>query len=421
MTGMHPGHAVVRNNRSTPPEGQHPLPDETVTLAELLVDSGYVTGAFGKWGLGGPASSGEPLRQGIVRFFGYNCQGVAHNYYPTFLWSDDQRVMLNNPEFSAHQKLPDGADPNDPVSYAGFQGSDYAPDLIGEQALRFVRDNRDKPFFLYYPTTVPHLALQVPDDSLKEYRQAFSDDPDDPPYPGGNGYLPHRTPRAAYAAMVTRMDREVGRLIDLVHELGLEEKTIFIFTSDNGPTYDRLGGSDSDFFHSAGPLRGLKGSLYEGGFRVPCIVRWKGKIEPGTVSDRVTGFEDWLPTVLELTGQEDAIPNEIDGISFASTLWGELQPPREFLYREFPAYGGQQCVRMGDWKGIRQNLAPRGKNARPNYHIELYNLAADVGETKDVSAEHPEIVAQIEAIMLREHSPSTDFAFPALDELAATR
>jgi arylsulfatase A-like enzyme len=411
MTGMHPGHAAVRNNREVKPEGQHPIPPETVTLAEILKEQGYVTGAFGKWGLGGPGTTGDPLNQGIVRFFGYNCQGVAHNFYPTYLWSNDQRVSLDNPEFSAHQKLPEGADPHDPASYAQYQGREYSADLIAEQARKFVRDNKDKPFFLYFPTTVPHLALQVPEDSLAEYQKAF---PDDPPYTGGGGYLPHRTPRAAYAAMITRMDAEVGRLIDLVAELGLEERTIFVFSSDNGPTYSRLGGTDTDFFHSAGPLRGLKGSLYEGGFRVPGIVRWKGKIEPGA-SDRVTGFEDWLPTLLTLIGAAEAIPQNLDGVNFAPTLLGQSQPPRPFLYREFPAYGGQQCVRMGNWKGIRQNLIARGKNAQPNYHIELYNLAEDLAETTDVSAAHPDIVAQIEEIMRREHTASEAFPFPALD------
>lgn len=287
-----------------------------------------------------------------------------------------------------------------------------------------MRDNQTRPFFLYFPTIVPHLALQVPDDSLAEYQKEFRDDP---PYVGGNGYLPHRTPRAAYAAMITRMDREVGRLIDLVEDLGLAEQTIFVFSSDNGPVYDRLGGTESDFFHSAGPLRGLKGSLYEGGFRVPGIVRWKGTIEPGQQSDRVTGFEDWLPTVLELIGAKESTPDPLDGISFAPTLLGRDQPPRPFLYREFPAYGGQQCVRIGDWKGVRQNLTavnkPNAKKVRPqnavsNKQVELYNLADDIGETKDVSADHPEIVAQIEAVMRREHTPSSDFPFPALDATA---
>ncbi len=415
MTGLHPGHAEVRNNRGMQPEGQFPLSPEAVTLADLLRERGYATGAFGKWGLGGPGTSGEPLKQGVLRFFGYNCQSVAHNYYPTYLWSDDQRIPLHNPAFASRQSLPAGADPNDPASYKAYQGNDYAPDLIAEQTLQFVRDNRSRPFFLYYPTIVPHLALQVPEDSLKEYQMAI---PDDPPYAGGNGYLPHRTPRAAYAAMITRMDQGVGRLIDLIAELGLDEHTIFVFTSDNGPTYDRLGGSDSDFFQSAGPFRGLKGSLYEGGIRVPCIVRWKGVVKGGAVSDRVTGFEDWLPTILDLVGAEGSVPPDVDGISFAPTLRGAPQPARSFLYREFPAYGGQQCVRIGDWKGVRQNLIPAGKKGQVDHRIELYNLAEDIGETTDVAASHPEIVAQMADVMRREHAPSEAFPFPALDRLA---
>ncbi|MBW3596012.1 MAG: arylsulfatase [Planctomycetes bacterium] len=414
MTGMHPGHAIVRTNREIKPEGQHPLPPESVTVAELLKEQGYTTGAFGKWGLGPPGSSGDPLHQGFDRFFGYNCQRVAHNYYPTYLWSNDERVELKNEAFSPYQKLPEGADPHDPASYRGTHGVEYAPDLIAEQARQFVRDNRDRPFFLYYPTIVPHLALQVPEDSLEEYASAF---PEDPPYVGGHGYLPHRTPRAAYAAMVTRMDAQVGRLMDLVEELGLTERTIFIFSSDNGPAYDQLGGTDSDFFESNGPLRGHKGSLYEGGIRVPCVVRWKGRIEAGSISDRVTGFEDWAPTLLDLTGAAKAIPAEMDGISFAPTLLGKSQPPRPFLYREFPSYGGQQSVRIGDWKGIRQNLAPRGKKDKPDLDIELYNLAEDVGETTDVSAEHPAVVAQMEELMRSQHTPSEAFPLPALDNL----
>ncbi|NWG13843.1 MAG: arylsulfatase [Acidobacteria bacterium] len=411
MTGMHPGHAFVRNNREVKPEGQWPIPSDTVTLAKLLKSRGYTTGAFGKWGLGGPGSTGDPLKQGIDRFYGYNCQRVAHNYYPTHLWDDARRVKLNNPEFSAHQKLPENADPKDPRSYVAYSGADYAPDLITEQALRFIRDNRDRPFFLYYPTTVPHLALQVPEESLREYLGKW----DDPPYTGDRNYLPQFAPRAAYAAMVTRMDREVGRIAALVKELGLEESTIFIFTSDNGPTYNRTGGSDSEFFRSAGIFRGLKGSLYEGGHRVPCIVRWAGRIAAGSTADRVTGFEDWLPTLLELAGTVEAIPAGIDGISFAATLLGKNQEPRPFLYREFPAYGGQQCVRIGDWKGIRQNLQPSDKNTKPNMHIELYNLREDPSETRDLSEKHPDIVARIAKIMREQHTPSKDFPFPALD------
>ncbi|REK19635.1 MAG: N-acetylgalactosamine-6-sulfatase [Planctomycetota bacterium] len=413
MTGKHPGHAFIRNNRSVKPEGQYPIPADTITLARLLDEQGYATGGFGKWGLGPPRSHAAPTRQGFDRFYGYICQGVAHNYYPTYLWSDEDRVELDNPAFSAQQRLSPDDDPSDPASYRRFSGQDYAPDLIGQQALEFVRRHQDEPFFLYVPTTVPHLALQVPDDSVAEYRGAFPEEP----YTGDRRYLPHREPRAAYAAMITRMDRDMGRIIELVKKLGLDEDTIFVFSSDNGPLYDALGGTDTEFFASAGELRGRKGSLYEGGNRVPTIVRWKGHIAPDSTSDRVSGFEDWLPTIMELVGAESVIPPEIDGISMAPTLLGESQPPRPFLYREFPAYGGQQCVRLGDWKGVRQNLKPRQNGAEPDLTIELYNLAEDVGETRNVAAEHPEIVAQIEKIMRQQHTPSAEFAFPALDEL----
>ncbi|MEX2172940.1 MAG: arylsulfatase [Pirellulaceae bacterium] len=412
MTGKHPGHAFIRNNRSTPPEGQWPIPDDTVTLAELFKQLGYATGGFGKWGLGGPTSDGRPSRQGFDRFFGFNCQGVAHNHYPTYLWDNDEKVPLNNSPFASKQTLPPDADPNDPASYAGFTGRDYSMDLITQQAVKFVRDHRDEPFFLYYPTIIPHLALQAPADALAEYEGAFPEEP----YVGGRGYLPHRTPRAAYAAMISRMDRHVGQIIQQVADLGLTEETIFVFTSDNGPLYDKLAGTDEEFFQSAGELRGRKGSLYEGGIRVPTIISWKGKIAAGTSSDRVTAFEDWLPTLLELVGAKEQTPAEIDGISFAASVRGESQPARPFLYREFPAYGGQQMVRIGDWKGVRQNLLPRGRNAQPNLTIELYDLKSDPHETKDVAAEHPDVIKKIEKVMRDEHTPSADFPFPPLDE-----
>jgi arylsulfatase A-like enzyme len=413
MTGKHTGHALVRDNLSTPPEGQHPLPPGTVTLPGLLKKYGYATGAFGKWGLGGPGSTGEPNKQGIDRFYGYLCQGKAHNFYPPYLWENDRKVLLKNPEMKLPDKLPPGADPKDPASYKAYVGKEYSADLIFEQARRFVRDNKDRPFFLYVPTTLVHLALQVPDDSLAEYKGKW----DDPPYQGGNGYLPHYAPRAAYAAMVTRLDREAGRIFDLVKELGLDEQTLFIFSSDNGPLDNRYAGTDSEFFESTGGLRGYKGSLYEGGFREPCIVRWKGHIAPGTTSDRVTGFEDWMPTLLELIGKPEATPRDIDGISFAPTLLGKKQDPRPFLYREFPSYGGQQAVRLGDWKGIRQNLLPRGKSkAKPDLHTRLYNLKEDPRETTDVSEKHPEIVARIERIFQEQHTPSKTFRIPVLDD-----
>ncbi len=412
MTGKHPGHAFIRNNKELQPEGQHPIPAGTITLAKLFKQQGYGTGAFGKWGLGGPGSTGDPLKQGIDRFFGYNCQRHAHNFYTTYLWDNDQRVQLGNPEIAIPQKLPDGADSNDVASYRPYSGVKFSADLIFEQARQFIREHREQSFFLYVPTTIPHLALQVPEDSVAEYRGLWSD----PPYPGGNGYLPHHSPRAAYAAMITRMDREIGRIMNLIAELGLDDNTIFVFTSDNGPLNDRFAGTDTDFFQSAGPLRGRKGSLYEGGFRVPTIVRWKGQIAPSTVSNRVTGFEDWLPTLMDLIGAAGSAPSEIDGISFAPTLRGQSQVPRPFLYREFPGYGGWQSVRVGDWKGVRQNLNPRGKNAPPpRMELELYNLKDDIGETKNVALHHAEIIGQMERILRDQHTPSEVFPVMALD------
>ena len=412
MTGKHPGHAFIRNNNSTPPEGQYPLPEGTVTLARLLRSLGYASGAFGKWGLGGPGSSGMPDKQGFDRFFGYNCQGKAHNSYPPSLWDNDRVVKLDNADIKLPDKLPPGADPKDPANYKAYQGKEYSADVIAEQARKFIRDNKDRPFFLYVPTTVPHLALQVPSDSLAEYVGKW----DDPPYVGGKGYLPHHSPRAAYAAMVTRMDREVGRIMALIVELGLDDDTIFIFSSDNGPLNDRFAGTDSEFFNSTRGLRGFKGSLYEGGIRVPCIVRWNGRIPAGSTSERVTGFEDWLPTLLELTGNAKAVPRDIDGIGFVPTLFGKAQEARPFMYREFPGYGGQQLVRMGDWTGIRQNLAPNKKAAAPKLKTELYNLRDDLGQMKDVAADHADVVAAIERLFREQHVPSAAFPMAVLDK-----
>ena len=414
MTGLHPGHAYIRENRQAKgyTEGQEPVPAGYLKLPHSFKSLGYALGGFGKWGLGPIQSSGDPLRQGFDRFFGFNCQAVAHNYYPTYLWDNDTKVPLDNPKFSAHQKLPPDADPNDPASYAGYKGKVYAPDIIGRQALEFIRQNKDRPFFLYYATTVPHLALQVPDDSLQEYAGKFPEEP----YKGDRGYLPCLQPRATYAAMITRMDREVGRVVALIRELGLEDDTIFIFTSDNGPLYDRLGGTDTDFFNSALGLRGRKGAFYEGGFREPSVVRWKGHIAEGQTSQRVTGFEDWLPTLLELAGAKDALPQGIDGLSFAPTLLGQEQAERPFLYRESPGYGGQQSVRVGDWKMVRTHLnpAPKAKKQKAGA-IELYDLAHDPNETTDVAAQHPDVVKKLAAIMKREHVPSPIFKIRALD------
>ena len=415
MTGKHPGTATVRNNRSMlpqgEPEGQHPIPASEVTIAEALAPAGYVSGAFGKWGMGNTTSTGSPDKQGFERFFGYNCQGVAHSYWPETLWSDLKKVRLNNrPPVPGHANLPKGSDPKDPASYEVFKGEDYAPDRINAQALEFVRKNKERPFFLYYPTIIPHVALHVPDEETEPYLALGWNDP---PFTkqGQSGYTPHFTPRAAYAAMITRMDSYMGRVFDLLDELGLQDNTIVVFTSDNGATY--LPEVDYEFFDSVGPLRGMKGSLYEGGIRVPLIVRWPGKVAEGTTSDFRTGLEDWLPTLLDLVDADLEVPKGVNGVSLADTLLGNAQPEREFLYREFPAYGGQQAVWKGKWKGIRQNMLNK-KNPNP-LKTELYDLSADISESKDVAAEHPEVVAKIEALMKSERVPSAVFKFAPLD------
>lgn len=385
MTGRHGGHAYIRDNKEVQPEGQWPIPAETLTVAELLKAKGYATGAFGKWGLGFVGSDGDPNKQGFDEFYGYNCQRQAHNFYPEYLWRNDQKVRLEG-------------------NTRGLTGKHYSHDLIEGEALDFIRRHKEQPFFLYVPFTIPHLALQVPDDSLAEYLGKW----DDPAYDGKNGYLPHPHPRAAYAAMVTRMDRSVGRILQLVKELGLDDNTIIMFSSDNGPTYDRLGGSDSAFFESAGIFRGLKGSVYEGGIRVPLIARWPGRIKPGTTSDLPAVFYDVLPTLCDLAGAKS--PRETDGLSFVPALTGKgRQRKHEFLFWDFNGYGGQQAVRLGDWKAVRQNIA------KGNLRIELYNLATDPGEKQDVAERNPAIVKRMEKIMRAGHEPSVLFPVKALD------
>ncbi len=390
MTGKHPGHAAIRDNRETKPEGQWPLPAEELTLFEHLKSAGYVTGAFGKWGLGGPGSVGEPLKQGVDRFYGYNCQAHAHSYYPAYLWDNDQRVPLNNhPPIPGHAKFPAEADPTDPRSFDRFKGTDYAPDRIHQQALAFIAENRERPFFLYYPSIMPHVALQVPDNHLKPY---LDQNWVDPPFVEANGlgYTPHFTPRAAYAAMISALDKQVGEVVQAIDDAGLAEHTLIVFTSDNGTTHlkDEV---DYEFFQSVGELRGLKGSLYEGGIRVPALVRWPGKVPAGQVTSFVSGFEDWMPTLAQCAGIPT--PENIDGISLTPTLLGHSQPTRPYLYREFPGYGGQQSIRVGKWKAIHQAMH-RGKRK-----LELYDLENDPSEAHNVAQQFPEKVAELSQLM----------------------
>ncbi|MGV2339220.1 MAG UNVERIFIED_CONTAM: arylsulfatase [Planctomycetaceae bacterium] len=411
MTGKHPGHAWIRNNSEAQPEGQRPIPASEVTLAEVLKARGYVTGAFGKWGLGGPGTEGDPVRQGFDQFFGYNCQRHAHSYYPDYLWKNTERVPLNNkPPVPGHAKLAPDADPRNPASYAPFQGADYAPDRIREAALEFIRNNQQQPFFLYYPSTLPHVALHIPDADLKPYHELGWDDP--PFTASKGGYTPHFTPRAAYAAMISRLDSDVGAITAELDRLGLKDQTLIVFSADNGTTHLQEE-VDVPFFNSVGSLRGLKGSLYEGGVRVPTIVKLPGVVPKGSASDFVSGFEDWLPTIAELCGiSRDQLP-AIDGISLSPTLRGQNQKPRAYLYREFPGYGGQQSIRQGDWKLVRQQLS---KN---QLTPELYNLREDPNETTDIAKLHPEIVEQLSLLITQERTPSKLFPLKPLDNSSA--
>ena len=416
LTGKHTGHTYIRDNDEMAErgdvwhdpnlEGQRPLLPHTITIGTLLQEAGYKTAFIGKWGLGGPHSTGHPNKQGFDHFFGYLCQRQAHNYYPDHLWRNDQKVVLEgNPHFFPHQRFPKGLDPNDPANYERYRGKQYAPDLMRDEAFQFIRENKNRPFFLTFATTVPHLALQVPEDSLKQYEGIFPEKP----YLGEHGYLPNRTPRATYAAMISRMDRDIGQMVQLINELGLEDSTLFIFSSDNGTTY--TGGVDYKFFDSVDSLRGLKGSVYEGGIRVPMIARWKGRIQPGQVSDRISAFWDILPTLCDVAGA--GIPADTDGLSLLPTLMGEKNAPgHKFLYWEFRDYGGQQAVRMGNWKGVRTGLRKKDSDTR----IQLYNLRNDVSEKQNVAGEHPEIVARLKPIFTRARSHSEVFPFPEIYE-----
>ncbi len=384
LTGKHSGHAFVRANREVQPEGQIALPGNTPTLARTLKAAGYDTAAIGKWGLGAPGSTGEPNQQGFDYFFGYNCQRQAHNFYPTHLWRNTEKIML------------DGN-----LGGKSLTGKQYAHDLMAEDALQFISRKREKPFFLYLAFTIPHLALQVPDDSLATYKDAFPEIP----YDGKNGYLPHPTPRAAYAAMVSRMDRDIGRLMAQIKKLGLDENTIVFFSSDNGPTV-RIGGADSDFFESSGPLRGRKMQLYEGGIRVPFLVRWPGRIPRGAVSDQICAFQDVLPTLAELAGAQP--PRDSDGISLVPTLLGMRgQKQHPYLYWEYHEAGGWLAVREGNWKAVRRDVFKRA-----NSPIELYDLNHDLAEQHNVAADHPDVAKRMVARMKKSHIPSVEFPLP---------
>lgn len=383
ITGRHTGHAQIRDNSEAPNfggiyGGQRALESGTETIARAMRRAGYATAAVGKWGLGGPNPDymhGHPLFQGFGMWSGFLCQRNAHNYYPYYFYRNTDYVTLEG-------------------NNRTLEGEQYVPDLCAADAMAWITDHQNEPFFLCYLTPVPHLALQVPPDSLAEYVGKW----DDPPYNGGS-YLACDNPRARYAAMVTRWDRDMGDLMDLLVDLGIDDNTIIMLTSDNGPT-GNIGGYDPAFFNGTGGLRGSKGSLYEGGIRVPFIARWPGKIPPNTTSDYPIASWDIFPTVLAMTIAESSA--ELDGVSFAPTLLDEgTQEVRSHLYWEYHAGSGKQAVRMGDWKGVRLNA-----DGNPDGIIELYDLANDPNESTNVVDEYPAIAKQICEILANDRSPS---------------
>ena len=411
LTGKHAGHAYIRSNsewkergevwnykamaKDSTLEGQGPMPKSTVTMAHRLKEAGYTTGMVGKWGLGAPHTHSLPTTMGFDFFFGFNCQRQAHTYYPLHLYKNENRVPLANDTIAPNTKLPEGADPNDIDSYADFNLKDYAPDLMFEELANFVERNGENPFFLYWATPIPHVALQAPQRWVDYYIEKFGAEE---PYLGDKGYFPHKNPRAAYAAMVSYLDENIGKLVQQLKDEGLYENTLIVFTSDNGPSY--AGGADPEFFESAKPFEGThgrgKGYLYEGGIRVPMIASWPNYIEAGTKSDLASAHYDMLATFADVAGYK--LPDDTDGISMLPTMISKgEQIKHDFMYWEFPSYGGQVAIRIGNWKVVRQNLT-NGKPAT----LELYDLKKDPTEQNNVAGQHPEIIQKAIEIFKKE-------------------
>ncbi|MBT3279616.1 MAG: arylsulfatase [Phycisphaerales bacterium] len=395
MTGLHTGHSYVRGNLGTAYAGQLDLPLDTVTVAKLLKQVGYATACCGKWGLGGPGTDGVPWKQGFDEFFGYLDQWRAHTYYSPYLYHNEKQVpQKNGKELILHEKIKSPLK-TEKSYFDRYGGNEYCTTGMIRTALNFINTNKEDPFFLYYATPIPHVSIQAPQKDYKEYKGKFNDKP----YLGTKGYLPHPQPRAGYAAMVSHMDRNVGKIMDLVAELGLDDNTLIIFTSDNGPTFN--GGSDSTFFEST-PFRGLKCSLWEGGIRVPFIATWKGKIKAGSSSDLPVALWDMMPTFLDAIGETALIPEGIDGLSILPTLTGKgTQEIHDHLYWES---GTTKAVRMGEWKGY--SVVEKKTQQRRLY---LFNLATDPKESKDVAEANPKVAAKIAKIMIEGRTDSPYF------------
>lgn len=393
LTGKHAGHSYIRGNyemggfSDSTEGGQMPLPEGTFTIAQLLKNAGYKTALCGKWGLGMHTTTGSPLKHGFDYYYGYLDQKQAHNYYPTHLWENDRWDSLNNEYVYVHEGIKE-ANAND-EAFNKFTGNDYAPDKITGKALSFIDANKRSPFFLYLAYSIPHASLQVPSSYVNEFKENF----DDAPYLGNQGYAPTKYPKATYAAMIHYLDEQVGIVMDKIKSLGLDENTIIMFSSDNGPSPE--GGAPVEFFNSTGNLRGGKRDLYEGGIRIPFIARWPGKITAGKTSDHISVQYDLMSTLAELTGQRI---KETDGVSFLPELYGKASKKREYIYFEYPDKGGQVAIRIGNLKAIKVGL-----RQDPKVTWQLYDLSRDPFEQKDIAADHHKLLQRFDEILKKEH------------------
>jgi arylsulfatase A-like enzyme len=363
MTGLHTGHCRIRGNDPAP------LRPQDITVAEMLKKAGYTTGITGKWGLGEAGTTGTPNKKGFDYFFGYLNQRNAHSYYPPYLWRNEDKVILEDNQNQMRKT--------------------YSHDLITEQAIGFIKNNKQGPFFLYVAYTIPHVELAVPEDSLAQYKGKFPEKAFDDVT---SHYHTQETPHAAYAAMISLMDRDIGRILAQLKQLNIDNDTVVMYTSDNGP--EKKAGADPPFFKSSGPFRGLKRDLYEGGIRVPLIIRWQNKVKANSVSDHVSGFWDFMPTCADIAQAQ--APGNIDGISYLPTLLGNpaKQKKHKYLYWEFHERGGRQALRWGKWKAVRLNV-----HKKPNGPLELYDLESDIAEQNNIADKHGDIVAAIESMM----------------------
>lgn len=381
MTGLHTGHALIRGNASVP------LQENSITVAKLLKEAGYRTGLIGKWGLGEAGTTGVPNNQGFDHFFGYLNQIRAHNFYPEFLWRNGEKVMLENEVVVADKGYSKG------IGTASTNKEDYSHDLFTNEAFTFIDESKDTTFFLYLAYTIPHAnnehwlidehGMEVPDYGIyadKEWPE----------------------PQKGLAAMISRMDADIGKIRQKLEELGIAENTLILFSSDNGPHAEGM--NDPDFFDSNGQLKGIKRDLYEGGIRVPMIAYWPGTIDAGQTTDHISAFWDFLPTACEIAGIEP--PENIDGISYLPVLQGKVQPKHDYVYWEFFEQGGKQAVRKDEWKAIRLSMTDD-----PNAPIELYNLQNDISEDNNISDLHPDIVQSMDSIMKSARKESEHFKF----------